>query len=157
MCIQPAFERAKFFSQLKDPLCVDDGRIDFQAVTDDASIFHQAGAFLLRVLRNLLDLEVIIGLAKVLRLFQNRDPRQASLVDLKDEPLEEQIVVMERKSILCVVIGPVVGVPGMGFAVVAVGSRGAILTLSRVKQDGKLSMRKSRGIREMPTVHLGNP
>jgi hypothetical protein len=68
----------------------------------------------------------MIGLSEIFRLFQNGDPGQARLVDLQDQTLEKQIIVMEGKSILGIVVHPVVGIFRMRDAVVAVGGHNAI-------------------------------
>lgn len=140
MRIQPAFEGAMLGSQVENPLRVDDGRVDLEPVADDARIGQQAGAIRLRVIRYRFEVEVVIGAAEVIRFLEDGDPRQPRLVDLENKALEEQVVVVERKTVLGVVIGLVEGVFRMGEAVFAVGGhlpillspcRSAILLVSR--------------------------
>jgi hypothetical protein len=47
-------------------------------------------------------------------------------LDLKHQPLKEQVIVIKRKAILCVVIGFVISVFRVGVAVIAVCGHGVI-------------------------------
>lgn len=127
MHVQPAFEGAMLGSQIQDPLGVDDGCVDLESVADDACIGQQAGAIRFGVIRHGFEVKVVISAAEAIRFFENGDPRQPRLVNLKDKTLEEQVVVVERESVLGVVIGLVEGIFRMGEAVLAVSGHLPIL------------------------------
>ena len=131
MCVQPAFEGAVFDSQAENPLRIDDGRVDLESIADDACVSQQAGAVRLSVIRHGFEVEVVIGAAEVVGFLEDGDPRQACLVDLQHKALEEQVIVVERETVLGVVIGLVEGVFGVGNAVFAVSSHLPILLSPR--------------------------
>jgi hypothetical protein len=66
---------------------------------------------------------------EVFRLLEDRNPGKSSLIDLKDESLEEQIIIFEWETILRIVIGFVVGVFRVGVAVIAICGHDDILPL----------------------------
>ncbi len=131
MRVQPASEGTEFLLQLQNRPRVDDGRIDLQLVADNARVRQQTGAVLLRILRDLFNVKAMIGFMKMIGLLEDRDPRQTSLVDLEHKPLEEQVVIFERKSILGIVISRVEGIFGVGVAVITVRGHEDILLSSR--------------------------
>lgn len=133
VCIQPAFERAVLFSQLEDHLRVEDRRIDLQAIADDACIGQQTSAVLLPIFCDLVNVKAVIGLAEIISFSQDGDPGKSRLVDLEDQPFEQQVIVFEGKSILCVMIRLVERILRVRVAVVAVGGHRAILLLPRVE------------------------
>lgn len=104
MRVQPAFEGAELFLQFENPARVDDGRVDLQAVADDARVRQQAGAILFSVGGDRGNVKAVVGAAKIIRLFEDGDPRQSRLVDLQHEALEEQVVVVKRESVLLIVV-----------------------------------------------------
>ncbi|MBV6402804.1 MAG: hypothetical protein CNIPEHKO_03118 [Anaerolineales bacterium] len=104
MRVEPVFERAEFFLQFANPLCVLDRRVHFQAVADDPRVGEEAGAVFLAKLRHLCNVKSTIGFAEVLRPLQNQNPRKPRLIDLEDQSLEEQVVVIERESVLGVMV-----------------------------------------------------
>ena len=57
--------------------------------------------------RDLVDIEAIEGGEERLALFQDGQPRQPGLVDLQHQPLEQNRVVMRRKAIFRIMVGPV--------------------------------------------------
>ncbi len=72
----------------------------------------------------------MIGFVEVLGFLQDRDPGKSCLVDLKDEALEQQIVILEREPILGIVIGFIECIFGVGVAVIAVSGHKDILLAS---------------------------
>lgn len=102
--IEPRGERAVRLAQREDPLRVFDRGVDLQSIADDARVLQQARAAPRVESRDALEYEVVERLAECFTLAKNRQPRQAGLIDLQDEPLEEAIVVADRKAVLGVVI-----------------------------------------------------
>src|SRR6185503_1384407 len=100
--------------------CILNCSIDFESIADDASIGKQASAIFFAIFRNLINIEVVIRLAKILRLLQDRDPRKSCLIDFKNKSFKEQVVILERESVLCIVIRFVEGVFGVRAAVLAI-------------------------------------
>jgi hypothetical protein len=69
----------------------------------------------------------VIGFVKVLGFLQDRDPGKTCLVDLQDQSLEQQVVILEWKTVLCIVIRSIEYVFGVGVAIIAVGAHNDIL------------------------------
>ncbi len=105
MLFQPLGERA----EVAEALRVFNGGVDLQPVANDAFVAHQALAVVSREARHALDMESGECLTKGLALFQNREPREPGLIDLQHQPLEEAVVIANRKAVLAVVIRPVDG------------------------------------------------
>ncbi len=133
MRIEPAFERAVFLFEFQYLLRVDNGRVHFQSVADNARIFQQTDAVCFGIFGDLHDVEFTVRFAKVIRLLQDGDPRQTRLIDLKDEALEQFIIIVERKSVLGVVIISIECIFGMGDAVFAVGCHRLISMIGRMR------------------------
>lgn len=126
MLIEPVTERAAFLLQFKDSLCVHDRRIHLETIANDTGVIEQSRHILFTILCNFGDIEIVIRLTEVFRLFQDGDPRQARLVDLQDETLKEQAIIFQRKSILVVVITLIEGVFGMRVAVVTIAGHNVL-------------------------------
>ncbi len=135
MCIQPAFEGAKFLAQSSNPLGVLNGGVDLEAVSNNARVSKQSGTVFLCEFGDLVYIKAAIGFAEVICFLQDGDPRKPRLIDLKDEALEEQVVILERKPILRIVVHPVESIFGVGVAVVAVGGHSDILLFSEAYQE----------------------
>src|SRR5437899_11001185 len=95
---------AELFLNLEEATRVGDGAFDFQAIADDAFIFHQARD--IRVIKSgdLTRIKVLECLAKVIALSQDSNPAQPRLETLQDQHLEYLSIVMDRKPPLLIVI-----------------------------------------------------
>ncbi len=128
MRVEPVFERAEILLQFEDPPRVDNGRVDLEPVSDDARVGEEAGAVFVPESGDFYDVEPAIGFAKSLRLFENKNPRESRLIDFEDQPLEEQMILRERKAVLRIVVSSIVNIFGMGIAIVTVGCHAHILS-----------------------------
>ena len=129
--VQPTFERTKLPFQLQDPLGIDDRRIDFEPVTDDARISQQAGTIRFSICSNGWDVKTIICTVKVIRFFQDRIPGKPRLVDLQDETFKKPVIALKWKSILGIMIDPVQCVLGVIENVPAIGFQSFISITGR--------------------------
>src|SRR5205807_3884988 len=111
MRIKPRGERR---GHVADAPRVLDGRFDLQPVTNDAGVAQQAIGL---HPRDAVDVEVAKCFPERVALFQNGQPRQAGLIDLQHQPLEQRVVVLDRKSVLAIVIRAVKGMAGRDVAV----------------------------------------
>ena len=107
-----------------DPGIVDH-RLDLEAVSDDPGVREEALLLSRAVAGDGFRIEALERRMKVRALAEDRGPREAGLVDLEREALEELRVSPERKTVFAVVIGPVQGVTGRN---VAIGHEAGILT-----------------------------
>ena len=123
--VQPGAETAVRCLQALDGARVLDGRVDFQAVADDAGVGEQAGNVGLVIGGDGGNIEVVIGAAQVVRLAQDGAPAQPRLIDFKDKALKQAVVVVNGEAVLVVVIVAVRVVRRQGGDVSAVahGSR----------------------------------
>src|SRR5207237_9523979 len=96
--------------QRDDALRVLDCGVDFQPVANDRRVAEQTLPLPIAVACDALDCEVVVRRAEAVAFAQDRLPRQAGLIDLEHEPLEQTIVVVHRKAVLLVVIRRVNGV-----------------------------------------------
>src|SRR5215212_1831588 len=136
------------FSQLQNPLGIDDRRVDLQAVANDACICQKARDLLLVIVCNFLYFEIIVCFSKVLSFLQDRDPGKSGLVDLEDEPLEQQVIIPEWKAILSIMIDPVERIFGVRVAVVAVSGHKSIVLLLQAAQGVPVGSRRTHPSRE---------
>ena len=127
MRIQPTLERTEFFLQFLNPLGVLNRRVHFQAVADDSRVRKEASAILLAKFCHFRNVESAIGFTEVICPLQNQNPRQPRLIDLENQSFEEQVVVIERESVLGIVVNPVIRIFGMGITVVAISGHSCIL------------------------------
>jgi hypothetical protein len=127
VAVEPIAKRAALFLQFKDFLCIDDGSIDLETITNDSWIVEQTREIFFTVPGYFGNVEIVIRLTKVICFFQNGDPGKPGLIDFEDKALEEQVVIVERKPILGIVIVFVMGVFRVGIAIVAVSSHKGIL------------------------------
>ena len=65
-------------------------------VADDAGIIEQTFAAFVGEARHTVDIEICERGSEVAALFQDRQPGEAGLIDLQDEPFEEGAVVRDR-------------------------------------------------------------
>jgi hypothetical protein len=121
MSIQPAFEGIEFFSQSLNSFGVLDGGVNLEAIANDARICKQTSSVLFREFSNFINVEAAVGFAEIIGFLKDRDPRESSLVDLKNKTFEEQVVIREWKSVLGVVIRSVENVFGMRITIFAIG------------------------------------
>src|SRR5215216_8027635 len=103
--VEPVTKGTIFLLQLHDLLRIDDSSIDLEPVANDARIVEQTLYIFFPVQCYFGNIKAIIRVAKVFRFSQNSDPRKTCLVDLQNETFEERIIVLQWKSILCIVIG----------------------------------------------------
>ncbi len=129
IAVEPVTERTRFFLQLKNLLSVDNGGVDLEPVANDASVIEQAVHILLTILRYSGNIEIIICLAEVIRLFQDGDPGKPGLVDLEDEAFEKQVIVRQWETVLGVMICSIENIFRVGIAVFAVSCHTVILLL----------------------------
>lgn len=107
MHVQPLQERTVLRLKTQDNLRVMYGRVDFQPVSDNASIAEQPIHFLWPESGHFCDLKAVIGFSELNLLMQYGCPAQACLVNLEDQPAKQFIVVQNRESICRIVINPV--------------------------------------------------
>jgi len=119
--IEPAAKRAVRVLQRHDAPRVLDGRIDLEAIADDARIGEQPAPLAPSVARHALDREVVERRAERLALLQDREPREPRLVDLEHEAFEQRVVGAQREPVFAVVVGAVPGVSGSDAAVAHAG------------------------------------
>jgi hypothetical protein len=117
MGIQPRGETSVGFPNLEDTSRVLDHCVDLQAVPDDAGVSKETRALTLPVSRHPIQIELMERGAKVLAFLENREPRKSGLIDLKREPLEEGVVLPQRKAVFAIVVGTVERMVGGGCAV----------------------------------------
>lgn len=65
----------------------------------------------------------MIRLAEVICLFQNGDPGKPGLIDLQDETLEEQVIILQRESVLGIMVGYVEGIFWMRDTVITIAGQ----------------------------------
>lgn len=121
--IEPVTERSMLFLQLQNPLRVDDGRVDLESIPNDAGIVEQTGYIFFTVLCYLGNIELVIRLSEMAGFFQNGDPGQARLIDLQYETFKEQVIILERKAILGIMIGSVKCIFWMRQAVITIAGQ----------------------------------
>jgi hypothetical protein len=54
----------------------------------------------------------MVSPTKSFPFFQNGQPGETSLIDLKDEAFEEKVIIPQREAVFVIVIGTVERVPG---------------------------------------------
>ncbi len=104
---EPAGERPVALPQLEDARRVGDGRVDLEPVAHDARIGQQPPPVARAVGRDHVGIEPVVGPAERFALLEDGEPGEAGLVDLQHQPLEQRRVVVERKAVLVIVVGPV--------------------------------------------------
>ena len=102
--------------QRLDSLRVFDCRVHLESVADDPGIAQQPRAISRTIPSDSVDVESVIRGAEVFFLLEDGQPGKPGLIDLEDQPLKEQVVVMERKAILGIVIGFVENIFRVGIA-----------------------------------------
>ena len=101
------------------------GCVDFQAVADDACIGKQPLNIGFVKCGDRIDVETFKCRLKCMLLLQHQRPAQSCLIDFQHQPLKQFIVVLNRKTVLRVVIMfvgvvRIVGKRGDKFAVIHV-------------------------------------
>src|SRR5690349_20002081 len=104
MVIEPVLERAELLLYLLYLFGVVDRRVDLEPVADDPRIGQQPLALLVAIPGDLVDIEMVKSLEKIVFLVEDRRPGQSGLVDLEDEAGKQVVIVLDRKAIFVVVI-----------------------------------------------------
>ena len=126
--VEPGFEGTVVFLKLFDHFGIADGGVNFEPVADDAGILQEFLPFLIRIAGYFIDIEIIEGFKEIILLVEDGLPAQASLVDLQDQAGKKFVIVMERKAVFIIMIGPVNGVfAGVLDEVAIVGTHAANL------------------------------
>ena len=113
MGCQPFGDGAVNFTEVEEHAGIVDGGFDLQTISNDSRVAHEACAVGVGVVGYDPNVEVVVGAPETLPLFQNRQPGQACLVDLEEEPLEKTIVIGNRKTVFLIVVRAMEGViPG---------------------------------------------
>src|SRR5207249_1968464 len=102
-----AVEAAELALHDEEGAGVGDRRFDLQAVADDTIVGEQPGHLSRVVARDLPRIEPVEGLAVVVALFEDRQPREAGLRSLENEELEEPAIFVERRPPFAIVVGDV--------------------------------------------------
>lgn len=104
MVFEPFFERAEFFLDLDNGFGIFDGGVDLEAVPDDAGVGEQPFAIFVSVGSDFFDVEIVIGFAEAFFFFQDGLPAETGLVDLHDQSAKQFVIVMDRESIMMIVV-----------------------------------------------------
>src|SRR5205085_2485580 len=112
--------------------------VDLHPVADDAGVGEQSPALARAVARHHRRIESFERATERVLLAQNGEPREAGLIDLERQSLEQRRVVAERKAVLAIVVGPVIGVPGRDVAVRS-GHASRLYSKWRAAVDGGVS------------------
>jgi len=120
MTIQPAFERSMLCPQALYAARILNRCIHLQSIPNDTRIAEQAGSICLTIRGNFVDIKGIIGGTKIAGFFQDRDPGKPGLVDLQNEAFKEQMVILEGKTILRIVINTIMSIFRMRIAIVTI-------------------------------------
>src|SRR5580658_122003 len=107
MGIEPGGERTMRLADLLQPPGILDRGGDLEPVADDPGIAQQPRHLVRPVGCDRIDIEPVIGDAKSRTLLEDGEPRQAGLVDLEHQPLEQHRIRTLREAVLGVVIGSV--------------------------------------------------
>ena len=91
-------ETAVLLLHVEKPPRVGDGRFDFQAITDDALVSHQARNVGLTESRHFPHIEVLERLPEIVALAQDGNPAQPRLKALQGQHLEDLPIVMDRHA-----------------------------------------------------------
>ena len=105
---------ARALLQLQVGPCVVDGGLDLQPVAHDAWVGHQPRNILGAIAGDALGVELVEGVAEVLALPEDGEPRQAGLEAFQHQLLEHGAVVGLRHAPLLVVIARVEGIGDAG-------------------------------------------
>src|SRR3989454_5730759 len=97
-------ETAVLLLHVEKPPRVGDGRFDFQAITDDTRVSHQACNVSLAESRHFPHIEVLECLPEIVALAQDGNPAQPRLKALQGQHLKDLPIVMDRHAPLLVVI-----------------------------------------------------
>ena len=120
MAIQPFFERSMRRAHALYAARILNRCIHLQSIPNYARIAEQAGLICLTIRRNFVDIKGIIRGTKIAGFFQDRDPGKFGLINLQNEALKEQMVILERKPILRIVINTIMSIFRMRIAIVTV-------------------------------------
>src|SRR5262249_47139012 len=157
MAGNPAGERAELAAQHLDPLGVLDGRVDLQAIADDAGVGQQAGAVALAIAGDAVDLEAVVGALEGPPLLEDRWPARAGLVGLADETLEERCLVLDGKAVFPLMVRAVPGIAGCDIAIAAHRRLSSPAAAKRARRYARGSRRRPRGCRRGPRWRRPEP
>jgi hypothetical protein len=133
---QPAGERAVRRTQLEDSPGVGDCRVDLEPVADDAGVGQEPAPLARAVAGDDLGIEAVVRAAERVALLENGEPREAGLVDLEHQTLEQRPIAREREAVLLVVIRAV--------PFVARGNIAVALTHDHTSTVGRQARRRRR-------------
>src|ERR1700722_5954793 len=102
--LQPLRERAVTRTELLDTRSVGDRSLHLEAVANDAGAREQTRSIFRPIRHKGINFEMVEGCAEVIALAQNRQPRQAGLIDLQSQPLEQSRLIGYGVAIFIVVI-----------------------------------------------------
>src|SRR5579885_2722510 len=105
MPIEPGGEGAVLVPELLEPARILDRRIDLEPVADDAGVAQQPLHIARAEFRHRIDVELAVGAPERRALVEDREPREARLVDFQNQALEQHAVVPRGKAVLGVVVG----------------------------------------------------
>ena len=106
-----AGQRACLAGQLTGPSGVVDRGPNFPSMSHNAGVRQQTLHICVSKLRDSFEVEAVKGLAEVVSLAQDRQPREPGLKTLETDLLEKGEIVVSRHSPLVIVVGSVVPVP----------------------------------------------
>jgi hypothetical protein len=115
--VEPGGEGAVRVAQREHAARVLDRGLDLQPVADDAGVTQEPRALAPAIGRDAHGIEAVVGHGEALSLLEDRQPRQARLIDLQHEAAEEGGVVAEREAVLAVVVRAMKGMAGRDPAV----------------------------------------
>ena len=93
--------------------CALKSRIHLQPIPDHPWTVQETSTVRIGVRCNTIDIEAVAGTAKRCTFLEDRQPREARLIDLQHQALEELIASAQREIVFSIVVGAVVGiVPG---------------------------------------------
>ena len=120
MAIQPSFERSMLRPQALYAARILNRCIHLQSIPNYAMIAEQSDSICLTIRGNFVDIKGIIRGTKIAGFFQNRDPGKPCLINLQNEALKEQMVILEGKTILRIVINTIMSIFRMRIAIVTI-------------------------------------
>lgn len=107
MGVEPDGEGAVRLVQFENAVGVLHRGGDLETIADDAGIEEESRAAPLVEACHTLQIEAVESSHERLTLLQDRQPGESCLVDFQDQPLEETVVVADRKAVLVIVVGTV--------------------------------------------------
>src|SRR5690554_412457 len=104
LTFEPALKGAVCRLKFQNLLGVVDGRLHFKSIADNAGIGKQPLTVGPTVSGYFFDVEAVVGLLEIILLLEDGFPAESRLVDLQQQATEQFIVVVQRKTIVAVVV-----------------------------------------------------